>query len=137
MTTKHVIEKEISFEAGHRLMNYEGKCKWLHGHNYKLRAGLSSKETNNQGFVRDFGEIKDIIKSYIDEKIDHGMVLNVNDLFWTMTLKNNQQKIYIMNCNPTAENMAEHFYHLFKVEIPELIYIEIEETPTSTARYGE
>lgn len=129
------IQKEIAFEAGHRLMNYEGKCKFFHGHNYKMRLGLISDKVNKQGFVQDFGFVKSVVKEFIDTNVDHGMILNINDKNWIEIFQKNDQKIYLTEANPTAEVMAKHFYDLFKTSFPNLAYVEIEETPTSVARY--
>lgn len=134
---KFSIEKEISFEAGHRLYNYEGKCKFLHGHNYKLKVGLSSISLNKDDMVRDFGEVKNTIKKYIDEHIDHGFILCAKDLEWIEILKEKKQKMYVISDNPTGESLAKHFYYLFKKDFPEINYIIIEETPTSISKFGD
>jgi len=128
-----VIEKEISFEAGHRLMNYEGKCRWIHGHNYIARIGLASEKLDERGMVEDFSEIKEKIKEFIDEKIDHGMIFCMNDTEWIKIFQEKKQKVYVIPDNPTAEALASHFYHTFKTDFPQLKYVEVQETPTSNA----
>lgn len=131
----YIIEKEISFEAGHRLMNYEGKCKWIHGHNYIVTIGLASDKLDDTGMVRDFSEIKTKIKEFIDEKIDHGMIFHMDDVEWIKIFKKKKQKVYIMSENPTAEAIASHLFNTFKVFFKELKYVGIQETPTSKSIY--
>ena len=132
---RFLVEKSIPFEAGHRLMNYEGKCKNIHGHNYIMRVGLGSYECSKQGFVRDFSEIQAVIKAYLNEFVDHATIFNIQDSEWINIFIEKKQFVYVVDNNPTAENLAAHFYHLFKTNFKELLYIEIEETPTSKARY--
>lgn len=134
---RFIVEKSIAFEAGHRLMNYDGKCKNIHGHNYVIRIGLASYEVDKQGFVNDFGDIKAVVKSHLDEFVDHAMILNVKDKEWITIFLDKKQMLYLVEGNPTAENLAKHFYYLFKPNFKNLSYVEIEETPTSIARYEE
>ena len=131
----YVIEKEINFEAGHRLMDYNGKCKWIHGHNYIVTIGLASDKIDDRGMVQDFSDIKEKIKGFIDENIDHGMIFNINDVEWIKLFQEKEQKVYIISENPTAEALASHFFNTFKVDFPQLKYVGIQETPTSKAVY--
>ena len=118
-------------------MDYDGKCRWLHGHNYVMKVGLSDSNLDDRGFVRDFGEVKKEIKEFIDEHIDHGMILNSLDYEWIDILRKKENRVYTIEGNPTAENMAKHFYYIFKGKFPEISYIILGETPTSVAYYSE
>ena len=64
------VIKAIEFCYGHRLLNYEGKCRHLHGHNAKAEIEISSEELDERGMVYDFSEIKQSVKKWIDENID-------------------------------------------------------------------
>jgi 6-pyruvoyl-tetrahydropterin synthase len=85
--------------------------------------------------VRDFAEIKEKISQYINEHVDHGMILNIKDYEWIDIMVKMGQKIHVMGKNPTAENMAEHFYDVFKADFPELCCVKIQETPNAIASY--
>lgn len=112
------ISKEFAFSASHILDGLpEGHpCTRLHGHNYVVTVHLRSRELNETGFVKDYREL-DVIKKYIDEKLDHR---HLNDLF---------------TFNPSAENIAKHLYDTFSAMIPEVYAIEVSETPKTTAIY--
>ena len=75
MTESFSIVKKITFCYGHRLLNYSGKCKNLHGHNATLEIVLSSQKLDALGMVVDFSHVKKTMKKYIDENIDHRMIL--------------------------------------------------------------
>ena len=79
------ITKMFSFEAGHALHGYDGKCKNLHGHSYHLEVtviGTPIADTNNvkHGMVIDFGDLKKIVKEQVVDVFDHAIVFNKNTL---------------------------------------------------------
>lgn len=114
------ISKEFSFSASHILEGLEDchPCSRLHGHNYVVTVHLKSDKLNDVGFVKDYRAL-DVIKSYIDEKLDHR---HLNDL---------------MPFNPTAELIAKFLYNEFIKIIPEIYAIEVSETPKTSAIYEE
>ena len=73
------VSREIHFCYGHRLLNYDGKCKHLHGHNARVIVTLQSDGLDSRGMVLDFGEIKRSLSAWIDEALDHRMVLHQED----------------------------------------------------------
>jgi 6-pyruvoyltetrahydropterin/6-carboxytetrahydropterin synthase len=75
----HKVTKEIQFCYGHRLLNYDGKCGHLHGHNGTAQIEMQSKSLDSRGMVLDFGEITQIIKTWIDQELDHKMLLCTAD----------------------------------------------------------
>ncbi len=95
---KLIYEYEIS--AGHRIMNYEGKCRYLHGHNYLFQIELETKDLDERGFVVDFNEIKSILK-----ELDHKVILNANDPLADV-LEEHAQPVVRLEGNPSAENIA-------------------------------
>lgn len=101
------VTKVLKFCAGHRLMNHEGKCRHLHGHNY--RADITC-DTNmgldHVGRVVDFSVIKEKVGKWLDYHWDHGMVLNALDTVAIQATNACPGKRYLMDGNPTAENMA-------------------------------
>lgn len=101
--------KKFSFDAAHRLINHEGKCKYLHGHRYVCEVTFASKELNEMGMVIDFGHIKNRLGKWIDENLDHNLILAREDRALINNLKGAiDQTIYIMDETPTAENIALH-----------------------------
>ena len=101
--------RRIEFDAGHRIIGHQNKCQFLHGHRYILEITAAAKETNELGMVVDFGEIKLFAKKWIDDNFDHSLILHQNDKEIGDKIANwTGQKIYYMQNNPTAENIALH-----------------------------
>ncbi|NMC22039.1 MAG: 6-carboxytetrahydropterin synthase, partial [Thermogutta sp.] len=69
------VAREIDFCYGHRLLNYEGKCKNLHGHNGRLIVTFEVAGLDDRGMVVDFSDIKRVISQWIDDHLDHRMIL--------------------------------------------------------------
>lgn len=104
-----ICTRRIEFDAAHRIMNHESKCKMLHGHRYVLEAGFMSKELDDLGRVIDFGIIKEILGKWVDDNLDHNTILFSKDVDLGNKISSvTQQKIYYMDSNPTAENIAQH-----------------------------
>ena len=100
------VTRLIDFCYGHRLLNYEGKCRHLHGHNGRVEVELFCETLNPLGMVRDFGEIKAIIQTWIDEKLDHKMILCKDDPI-IPALDPCRDPYYLIDENPTAEAIAK------------------------------
>ena len=132
----HSVTKTIDFCYGHRLLNYEGQCKYLHGHNGKLEIDVESKILDDKGMVIDFTVIKETVKTWIDSKMDHRMILSREDPLIPM-LEEAGQPIYVMEDNPTAENIAKLVFNQVKSKGIDVKEIRLWETPTSYASYSE
>jgi 6-pyruvoyltetrahydropterin/6-carboxytetrahydropterin synthase len=130
------VTKEIHFCYGHRLLNYDGKCRYFHGHNGKVEVALSSETLDAKGMVRDFTEIKTILQAWIDETLDHRMVLHKKDPLLE-TLKRAGEPVYAMGTNPTAENIAKLIYDTAKSKKLPVSSVTLWETPNSFATYCE
>ncbi len=100
------ISREIDFCYGHRLLEHAGKCRHLHGHNGKVRITMESAELDRQGMVLDFSEIKRVVSGWIDEQLDHRMLLRRDDPA-VPVLEKIGEPLYLMDVNPTAENIAK------------------------------
>ena len=100
------VTKVIHFCYGHRLLNYEGKCRYLHGHNGRVEIELASASLDARGMVRDFTEIKHAIQRWIDEHLDHKMILCKQDPVLPL-LQQAKEPLFLMEQNPTAENLAK------------------------------
>ncbi len=130
------VTKEINFCYGHRLLNYSGKCRYFHGHNGKVEVELSAERLDEKGMVRDFGEIKQILQTWIDDNLDHRMLLNDKDPLRT-TLEKSGEPLFILKENPTAENIARLIYQTAKTKGLPVTRVTLWETPNAYATYSE
>jgi len=127
--------RRIEFDAGHRIIGHQNKCQFLHGHRYVLEISVAADETDKLGMVVDFGLIKDIAKKWIDEHFDHSLILHQDDKEIGQQIENHTgQKIYYLQNNPTAENIALHlkndiFPKLFASQKFFIISLKLFETP--------
>ncbi|MBI3358445.1 MAG: 6-carboxytetrahydropterin synthase [Nitrospirae bacterium] len=129
------VTREIHFCYGHRLLNYEGKCRNLHGHNGKVEIELFSEALDSLGMVRDFGDIKNIVKSWINEQLDHKMILCRRDPI-IPSLDAFKQPYYLIDENPTAEVICKLIYdYAISQQLP-VSEVHLWETPNSCASYG-
>ena len=110
------ITKIITFDSSHKLLNYSGKCSELHGHTYKLEVTVRKRIDLKTGMVMDFGDLKNIIKQYVVNKLDHTYLNNTIPQF-----------------NPTAENMVFWIWETLEKDalLKGLYEIKLWETPNS------
>lgn len=99
------VTREILFCYGHRLLRYEGKCRHLHGHNGRAVITLEARELDDRGMLVDFGEIKRLVQAWIDENLDHNLLLCCEDPILPI-LQARGERVFVMDRNPTAENIA-------------------------------
>ena len=99
------VTREIDFCYGHRLINYDGKCRYLHGHNGRAIIVLEAPGLDDRGMLVDFGEIKRQVQVWIDENLDHNLLLCRADPILTV-LQERGERVFVMEHNPTAENIA-------------------------------
>jgi 6-pyruvoyltetrahydropterin/6-carboxytetrahydropterin synthase len=129
------VTREIHFCYGHRLLNYQGKCRHLHGHNGRAVITLEGHELDERGMLLDFGEIKQTVQLWIDENIDHNMLLNRDDPILPI-LQAQGERIHVMDCNPTAENIARMIYdRAVQYGLP-VVEVLLWETENCFASYG-
>jgi 6-pyruvoyltetrahydropterin/6-carboxytetrahydropterin synthase len=103
------VTREIEFCYGHRLLNYQGKCRHLHGHNGRAVITLEGSALDERGMLVDFAEIKRKVQLWIDENLDHTMLLCREDPLLPV-LTERGERVFVMDCNPTAENIARLIY---------------------------
>jgi 6-pyruvoyltetrahydropterin/6-carboxytetrahydropterin synthase len=133
----YTISKEIEFDAAHRLIDgYVGKCSSIHGHRYRVVFEFEAISLDEYGFVIDFTQVKELAKEWIYKFWDHGTILNEKDPLFKI-FSDNQQKVFALFNNPTAENMAKFLYKMFRNHWSCLIRVVVWETPTSSASYEE
>jgi 6-pyruvoyltetrahydropterin/6-carboxytetrahydropterin synthase len=130
------VTKEIQFCYGHRLLNYQGKCRYFHGHNGKAEIQISSAKLDSRGMVRDFNEIKQILQTWIDESLDHRMILHEKDPLRSV-LEKAGEPLYLLPTNPTAENIAQLIYKVARRKGLPVTAVTLWETPNAHATYKE
>jgi 6-pyruvoyltetrahydropterin/6-carboxytetrahydropterin synthase len=127
--------RRIEFDAAHRVMLHESKCKDLHGHRYALEATFAADSLDPLGRVVDFGVIRERLGTWVDEYWDHATILSEKDkALGDAIAKETGQKIFYLPGNPTAENMAAHIVRnvcptLFKDFAIRCTRIRLWETP--------
>jgi 6-pyruvoyltetrahydropterin/6-carboxytetrahydropterin synthase len=139
------ITKQFSFETGHALYGYDGKCKNVHGHSYKLSVTVSGKPiTDNTnvkfGMVIDFSDLKKIVKEEIVDLFDHATVFNKNTPHVELAkeLMDRDHHVLLVDYQPTSEMMVIDFAQKIKNRLPEKIHlhsIKLSETETSFAEW--
>ena len=130
------VSKEIHFCYGHRLLNYDGKCAHPHGHNGKAVIELEATKLDSRGMVFDFGDMKEIVQKCVDQELDHKMILKKDDPL-VKVLKEMKEPCFLMNENPTAENLAKLIYELAKSKKLPVKSVTFWETVSSSAFYEE
>lgn len=139
------IIRKFNFETGHALYGYDGKCKNVHGHSYKLWVtviGTPIKDIAHVklGMVIDFGDLKAIVKEEIVDVFDHATVFNKNTPHIELAnqLKESGHHIILVDYQPTSENMIIDFAARIKKKLPETVKLhslKLQETETSCAAW--
>lgn len=126
------VVKKLDFCYGHRLLDYEGKCAHPHGHNGRVEIEVSSEGLDSRGMVIDFGDIKKEVQSFLDGELDHRMLLRMDDPL-TPLLKEMGEPVFVMQENPTAENIAKIILNFAINRGLPVTAVRLWETPSSYA----
>ena len=139
------ITKQFSFETGHALYGYDGKCRNVHGHSYKLSVTVIGTPINDNnhvkyGMVIDFGDLKKIEKEDIVDVFDHATVFNKNTPHVELAkeLQNRDHNVLLVDYQPTSEMMVIDFAEKIKKRLPnniQLHSLKLQETATSYAEW--
>jgi 6-pyruvoyltetrahydropterin/6-carboxytetrahydropterin synthase len=130
----YLVTREIRFCYGHRLLNYSGKCRHLHGHNGHAVISLGAPDLDEIGMVMDFTHIKRVVSSWIDENLDHKMILNRHDPILPL-LQKQGEPVFLLEANPTAENIARLIYDYARGQGFPVLEVQLWETDDSYATY--
>lgn len=143
--TKIRITKQFSFETGHALYGYDGKCKNVHGHSYKLFVtviGSPIEDKNNvkYGMVIDFTDLKKIVKEEVVDVFDHATVFNKNTphIELAKELADRGHHVILVDYQPTSEKMVIDFVQKISSRLPEnieLFSLRLQETDSSFAEW--
>ena len=139
------ITKQFSFETGHALYGYDGKCRNVHGHSYKLDVTvigqpISDSQHVKHGMVIDFGDLKSIVKREIVDVFDHATIFNKNTPHVELAneLKSRGHNVLLVGYQPTSEMMVIDFADKIRKHLPEgvkLHSLKLQETATSYAEW--
>ncbi len=139
------ITKQFSFETGHALYGYDGKCRNVHGHSYKLSVtviGSPISDTSNVkfGMVIDFGDLKKIVKEEIVNVFDHATVFNKNTphIELAKELEDRGHNVLLVDYQPTSEMMIIDFAKKIKSRLSnniKLHSLKLRETESSFAEW--
>jgi len=129
------VSCEVEFCYGHRLLNYDGKCCHLHGHNGKAVITLETPRLDERGMVIDFTDIKRVVNRWIDDNLDHRMILSENDPA-VPALTELGEPLFLMDGNPTAENIARLIFDRATEAGLPVVEVSLWETPRCVATYG-
>ena len=138
------LTKEFSFEAAHALEGYDGRCREIHGHSYRLYITIkgepeSNPESPKYGMVMDFGELKRIVNEQIIDRLDHSfMMRRTPDAEQIVAeLGSHFRRVVLTDYQPTTENLLSDFAERLLGALPdevELCKLKLHETATS---FGE
>jgi len=128
------VTREIDFCYGHRLLNYDGKCRYLHGHNGRAVIVIESDSLDSRGMVLDFSDIKRVVSDWIDRNLDHRMILHRDDPARPM-LEALGEPMYLVDTNPTAENIARLIFDYTRSQGFPIVEAHLWETPRCFATY--
>ncbi len=128
------VIKRIDFCYGHRLLDYDGVCKHPHGHNAVAEVEVQTGSLDQRNMVCDFGEIKSVVKGWIDAELDHKMILRHDDPL-VKPLQALGEPVYIVESNPTVERIARLIFdEASRAGFP-VVSVRVWETPSSFALY--
>ena len=130
----YTVTKELYFCYGHRLMNHGGKCRHLHGHSVKASITIEAPTLNNDGMVCDFAEIRDAAETYINNELDHNLLLHKDDPL-IPALEAGGERFRALTEHPTAEVLAKEIYEAVKKSNLSVREVTLWETASSYATY--
>ena len=138
------ITKEFSFEAAHALRGYDGPCRNIHGHSYKLSVTVSGTPiadpgSSKKGMVMDFSDLKAIVKKAIIDPLDHALILpSDSEIRQSIEESGTFSKVHVVDYQPTSENMLLDFASTLKSLLPAGVVLKslrLRETATSFAEW--
>ena len=139
------LTKEFSFESAHALWGYDGKCREVHGHSYRLFVTIKGEPITDEsdpklGMVMDFGELKAIVAHEITDRLDHSFVMRRTPEAEALAASMESQftNVILVDYQPTCENMLADFAARLQQTLPsgvELHSLRLHETATSYAEW--
>lgn len=141
---KHSIRISHNFEAAHRLHQTPGKCNNLHGHSFWVHLTLKSSSLDPSGMLMEFGNIKRLLRRWIDEHLDHGIILHKDDPL-APVLSQFGDNVRTLPYDATTENIAMFIHSILDsiliieegYKLVEEIEVYVQETTVNGAGYIE
>ena len=143
--TRIRLTKEFSFESAHALEGYDGKCRHIHGHSYRLYVTVIGQPIDDPanpkyGMVMDFGELKSLVNEEVVDRMDHAFVMRRTESADAVdkTLREGFGNVVLVDYQPTCENMLADFAERLLGALPEeieLYSLRLHETATSYAEW--
>lgn len=136
----HQVKRYHDICAGHRVHGHEGKCKHLHGHNYRVTFTCESDDLDNVGRVIDFSEVKARLCMWLEDEWDHKMLIWEKDPL-SEVLPGIDPTVVLVPFNPTAENIAQHLVEVIgPLQLQgtgiRLVRCDVEETRKCSASFA-
>jgi 6-pyruvoyltetrahydropterin/6-carboxytetrahydropterin synthase len=128
------VTKRIEFCYGHRLLDYDGICKHLHGHNAVAEIEVRTNALDARNMVCDFGDIRRIVKAWVDRELDHKMILRDDDPL-VRPLEALGEPVFRTKSNPTVEHIAKLLHDYARTQGLPVVRVTVWETPSSFATY--
>jgi 6-pyruvoyltetrahydropterin/6-carboxytetrahydropterin synthase len=129
------VTKRIDFCYGHRLLDYDGVCRHPHGHNALVEIEVRTDALDERNMVADFGDVKRLVKGWIDRELDHKMILRHDDPL-VAPLQALGEPIFLLESNPTVERIAKLIFDEGVKLGLGIVRVTVWETPTSFATYA-
>lgn len=129
------VTKRIEFCYGHRLLDYDGVCKHPHGHNAVAEIEVRTDNLDARNMVVDFSDIKRTVKGWIDQALDHKMILRHDDPL-VKPLQALGEPVYLLDSNPTVERIARLIFEKTRELGFPVVQVRVYETPSSFASYS-
>lgn len=123
------LTRRFTFEAAHALQNYDGACRYVHGHSYKLEVTvmgtpLLAPEHPKNGMVLDFGDLKKLVQTQVLEQLDHALLLHQDTTPALLaTLRTLAHKLVLLPLQPTCENLLLHIQACLNSGLPEPVQL--------------
>lgn len=129
------VTRLIHFCYGHRLLDYSGKCRHPHGHNGRIEIAMSRKKLDKLGMLMDFEDIKSTVQKWVDNELDHKMLLNEKDPL-VKILRDLGEPVVTMKGNPTAEAIARFIFDYAQSQKLPVANVRVWETVNFFAEYS-
>jgi len=128
------VSETVYFSYGHRLLDYEGKCAHAHGHNARVEIRLEAADLDRRGMVADFVDVGEAVRTWIDDHLDHRMILRRDDPL-VAALKALGEPVHLMEVSPTAEALARIIFEAAASRGLRVSEVRFWETEQSVATY--
>lgn len=138
----YYLKTESAFDSAHFLYGYDGKCKNIHGHRWRVIAEIKNESLNEnkqtRGMLVDFGDIKTALKDICDS-FDHSLIYEEGTLKakTVEALKDEEFRLVAVKFRPTAENLSKHIFDLLLEKGFMVNSVEVFETPNNSASYSK